>query len=226
MRTPCVLLAIVLCTQLARADYAFGLSPIGPLDASDPIVLFTTYPPDSSGPGDAVEVGFSLSDQMATGLAVELASRDSQGAETVLLNGVLALGQHSQVLEFAAGEWSLVLRAQDDFGNRDELQGAVFVVQGTSVGDPQMPLAFGLEQPAPNPFNPRTLLNFTLPTAGSATLEVYNLRGQVVCSLVDGWLQAGRHETVFDGSALPSGVYLARLASGDEWATTRLTLLK
>ncbi len=79
----------------------------------------------------------------------------------------------------------------------------------------------------PNPFNPSSTLSFFMPEAGHARLIVYDAIGHEVARLVDGTVEAGRHEAVFDGSDLPSGTYFVRFTVGSEFAQIqRLTLLK
>ena len=81
--------------------------------------------------------------------------------------------------------------------------------------------AFTLFQNSPNPFNPSTSINVHLPTASRVTLVVYNLLGQEIITLVSGWRPAGSFVTSFDGSDVPSGVYLYRLTVAGDLARAR-----
>ncbi len=89
-----------------------------------------------------------------------------------------------------------------------------------------------LHPPAPNPFNPSTLLGFVIGEASATVdLSVYNLKGERVRNLVRGERRAGLHRVRFDGlsdrgSALPSGLYLARLSVAGRIHTQRLALLR
>ena len=67
-----------------------------------------------------------------------------------------------------------------------------------------------------NPFNPRTTIKYDLRSAGWITLEVFNMLGQHVMTLVDGQQLPGTHEAIFDGMGLASGVYLYRVSSRSE----------
>ncbi|HDR04271.1 MAG TPA: T9SS type A sorting domain-containing protein [Candidatus Marinimicrobia bacterium] len=78
----------------------------------------------------------------------------------------------------------------------------------------------------PNPFNPVTQIRFALPSAGNAELVVYNLRGETVGTLINGWMPAGWHNVSFEGSALPSGIYIYRLKSESAGASGKMILLK
>ncbi len=89
-----------------------------------------------------------------------------------------------------------------------------------------MPAQFALLGAYPNPFNPTTTLSFALPTAAKVTLNVYDVSGRLVASLLDGWREAGVHEVTFDGSHLASGIYLYHLNSGDQSFTGKMVLMK
>jgi hypothetical protein len=85
---------------------------------------------------------------------------------------------------------------------------------------------------APNPFNPRTEISFHLSSPGQVSLEIHDLAGRLVRTLVDHQdLQAGRHQAVWngrtgDGRKAASGVYLCRLHAGDVVQTQRMTLVQ
>lgn len=75
----------------------------------------------------------------------------------------------------------------------------------------ELPATLRLESNYPNPFRDRTTITFALPQATRATLAVYNLLGERVATLVDGFLPAGRYQVVFDASELPAGLYQYQL---------------
>ncbi len=89
-----------------------------------------------------------------------------------------------------------------------------------------VPQSLELSQNYPNPFNPSTRIDFALPEASQVTLSVYNMLGQQVATLEDGFLSAGQHSISFDASDLSSGIYLYRLQAGDQVMTRTLTLVK
>jgi photosystem II stability/assembly factor-like uncharacterized protein len=82
-----------------------------------------------------------------------------------------------------------------------------------------------LHQNYPNPFNPSTTIRYDLPNRSYVTLTVFNLLGQQVARLVDGQIEGGYHEVVFDGKGLSSGVYLYRIRVDDVVQTKKLLLL-
>ncbi|RLC56570.1 MAG: hypothetical protein DRI30_05640, partial [Chloroflexi bacterium] len=77
----------------------------------------------------------------------------------------------------------------------------------------------------PNPFNPRAVVPFEVPEAGSVRVAVYDLLGHDVAVLLNGQVAAGRHEAVLDGGRLASGVYLIRLEAGGVVHTRQKVLL-
>jgi len=102
---------------------------------------------------------------------------------------------------------------------------------GTGVDDPIVPMLFTLKQNAPNPFNPTTVIAYQLPQTADVTVEVYNIAGKLVRTLVDEEQDAGFRSVVWDGTndegmGVASGVYMYRLQAGDEVAQKRMVLLK
>jgi len=93
------------------------------------------------------------------------------------------------------------------------------------------PAHFNLERNYPNPFNPETVIKFTLPLDTRVSLKIYNILGQVVNTLVDEALPAGSHSVVWDGkneqgSDVASGVYFYRIKAGDYESIQKMTLLR
>lgn len=92
--------------------------------------------------------------------------------------------------------------------------------------DDTRPAEFGLLQNYPNPFNPVTTIAYRLQKAGDVTLEIYNVRGQLIASLVDEFQQAGRHEIQWDAGDLSSGIYLYKLRTAEFSDAGKTILLK
>ena len=97
----------------------------------------------------------------------------------------------------------------------------------TGVNDrPEIPMELSLSQNYPNPFNPATKIEFALPQESRVTLEVYNLLGERVALLVDEVRAAGYHAVSFNASAMPSGLYIYRMVSGQMTFTKKMMLVK
>ncbi|MEO0858322.1 MAG: T9SS type A sorting domain-containing protein, partial [Bacteroidota bacterium] len=78
----------------------------------------------------------------------------------------------------------------------------------------------------PNPFAATTTVEYALPQATAVRLTVYDVTGRAVAELVDGTMEAGYHSAAFDASALPSGIYLARLDAEGRTFTERLLVVR
>lgn len=102
----------------------------------------------------------------------------------------------------------------------------------TSAEETPQPGEIDLHQNSPNPFNPSTSIVFDLSAAARVSLNLFDIRGRPVKTLLSGRpLSAGRHELSWkgrddEGNALPSGVYFYRLDAGDEFASRKMLLLK
>lgn len=120
------------------------------------------------------------------------------------------------------------ITAVDFAGNESEA--ALPAVVADAPGVPAV--RFGLAQNVPNPFNPRTVIAFSLERAGAARLRIHDAAGRLVRTLRDGEaLPAGRHEAAWEGlddagRPVAAGVYHCRLESGGQVASRRLTLVK
>jgi len=89
-----------------------------------------------------------------------------------------------------------------------------------------LPSEFALLSNYPNPFNASTVISYELPVSSHVKLEIYNLFGQKVATLVDGEQQAGYRSVVWDASEVSSGLYFYKLTAGDYSATKSMNLLK
>lgn len=102
--------------------------------------------------------------------------------------------------------------------------GIVFTDLEDDIAD--VPAGYMLKQNYPNPFNPSTVIEFSLPKSEHVTLEVYNMLGQRVATLVDGMTSGGGHRIEFDAMDLASGVYFYSLNAGGTVLTQKMTILK
>ncbi len=94
-----------------------------------------------------------------------------------------------------------------------------------------LPTQFQLFQNYPNPFNPSTQINFNLPQKSKVKIQIYNIRGELVATLLNKEAAPGRHKVVWDGRdthgvQVASGVYIYRISAGGFKDSRRMTLLK
>ena len=89
-----------------------------------------------------------------------------------------------------------------------------------------MPDKVSLDQNYPNPFNPSTSIRFYVETISNTSLELFDINGKLVDTLVDKMTIPGEYNIVWDGSAYSSGIYIARLNSGSKSKSVKMLLLK
>jgi len=118
----------------------------------------------------------------------------------------------------------------------DALPGALFyvahdsiegVITASSVSvDEASPAAFSVAQNSPNPFNPTTTIGFSVPEAGTVSIDVYNVAGQKVATVANEFMSAGNHSITWDAAGFSAGVYFYTVKAGDYAKTMKMTLLK
>ena len=94
-----------------------------------------------------------------------------------------------------------------------------------------IPTEYALDQNWPNPFNPATTLKYSLPKAGEVTLNVFNILGQQVTTLVNGFQEAGTYEVIWNGTDdagdnVASGIYFYRVKVNDFTQTKKMLMVK
>ena len=117
-----------------------------------------------------------------------------------------------------AGTYSYRLKQIDNDGQ--------FEYSKTIEVDFGAPQKFELSQNYPNPFNPSTTIRFNLPDAGIVKLTIFNILGQEIRTLVNGFKEAGVNTINFDASNLNSGMYIYKIEAGSFVQTRKMTLVK
>ncbi|MFC1607198.1 T9SS type A sorting domain-containing protein [Candidatus Latescibacterota bacterium] len=100
------------------------------------------------------------------------------------------------------------------------------IITAASVSVEEGAAAFSVAQNSPNPFNPATTIDFTIPEAASVTVNIHNVAGQKVDNLVSEFKSAGRHTTTWDASEFSAGVYFYVVKAGEFSKTMKMTLIK
>lgn len=105
------------------------------------------------------------------------------------------------------------------------------VISGVADGSAGLPIKYDLMNNYPNPFNPATNIKFALPKGSRITLKIYDLLGREVRVLINKEMEAGYHQTIWDGRngsgvSVPTGLYFYQLIAGDFKATKKMMLLK
>jgi hypothetical protein len=155
-------------------------------------------------------------------------------------DGEVSIAAYGDVVSEGDLSLSLVFRTKTEIENtfvevtESEVRDGNFAVNGIALPAPVQiqtrPEAFALANNYPNPFNPATTIKYALPEASSVKLEIYNVVGQVVRTLVADHQNAGRYVVQWDaandsGHSLSSGIYFYRLQAGGEFLEVKKMLL-
>jgi endo-1,4-beta-xylanase len=134
--------------------------------------------------------------------------------------------------EAGSGEYVLDYSSQPNLLSRAgiEVLGpfaiGMFKVLTHVIQNEYLPVKFSLNENYPNPFNPTTNIEFSIPKSEFVTLKVYNILGEEVAALVSEKLAAGSYKYDWDASGLASGVYLYRIQAGKFVETKKMLLLR
>ncbi len=202
--------------QVFPRFYSTDFLPTGSL----PVEL-TSFTANVSG--NSVNLNWSTATELNNaGFNIERKSSTSNWANVGFVPG---FGTTSEIRNYSysdnnlsTGKYSYRLK-QVDFNGAFEYSDAIEVVVVT-------PNNFELSQNYPNPFNPSTTIKFNLPEAGNVKLAVYNLLGQEVKTLVNGFRAVGSYSINFDASNLSSGIYIYKIEANSFIQTRKMTLLK
>jgi hypothetical protein len=89
-----------------------------------------------------------------------------------------------------------------------------------------LPNEFSLDRAYPNPFNPVTTITFGIPVDSKVSIQLYNLQGRKVSTLINGKMDAGYHSVVWNADSYSSGVYFVKMVVGEFTNTQKLMLVK
>jgi len=188
--------------------------------------------------GGRVDVGDATSGQLIK----------SNGALTLEANGYIGGVQmtlsHGADFSIELGASSIGVAAYKTVGNETKL--VIVAPEGeelfTYTGDFEIvdmivansqdrvnigaPTEFSLSTAYPNPFNPTTSLELSVPMNGQVTVQVYNLMGQVVATLANGYMDASTYTLTWDASNVSSGMYIVKAEAAGTVSTQKLMLMK
>jgi hypothetical protein len=166
---------------------------------------------------------------------------DSQDGNYVRLNATL-IGfdpmssvleeKHYEFIDANAAATSFYKLEDISLDGQSEWHGPIQATVTSGVESPiEVPTEFDLAQNYPNPFNPTTTISYALPVRSNMTLNVYDVQGRLVSTLINGVQAAGSHHVTWNGlnnagELVPSGLYMYRMTAGDFTKTGRMTLLK
>lgn len=168
--------------------------------------------PQADAPSDFGEFTFATQ-----GTTDEVRSDDASDGVPGDFDNTLTAGD---TFAFIQGIWSY------SFGNYKLIPETVEMDINTALDDALVPGSFALGQNFPNPFSVTTAISYEVGATSHVTLEVFDVLGRKVATLVDGMQAAGTQTATLDAAALPSGVYLYRLTAGTAQQSRTMLLMK
>ena len=209
------------------AEVMIGGDAQSPGNPNDPFEATWTESTDPDG--DEIAYAWQLS--AADNFAAVLFNQDT-GSETrfeTTLGAIDALLEQAGV-EVGAGVTLFHRAVASDGQNTTPGPAAeVRLIRGVLTAtedEAEIPATYQLAQNYPNPFNPETRIAFALPVSDEVRLAVYDVLGREVAVLIEARLPAGRHEAVFVGDELPSGIYVYQLETARQTLARTMLLLK
>lgn len=168
--------------------------------------------------------------------------RQSPHPDTLGLNVEMTYSDHTyhdfwgQIPDTNAMYWSVLYILGVDY-EPWRIDGKKYLCSGTTGSvlfsgplavrnEPKAPDGFVLRPNYPNPFNPATTIEFTVPTDGVVRLTVYDALGREAAVLTDGFVRAGVHTVRFDASSLASGLYVARGSFNGRGSMVKMLLVR
>lgn len=131
--------------------------------------------------------------------------------------------------DYPDGEYRIFVEALDEYGNSTidsmDVQFQNGIV-GVSDHQGKEKYDFGILSNYPNPFNNSTIIDYNLPEATYTVINIYNILGDKVETLISGDQHAGYHQVIWDASDYPSSLYFYRIQAGEYIETRKMVLLK
>ena len=99
-------------------------------------------------------------------------------------------------------------------------------VEMATINENVFPQNFGIHQIYPNPFNPITTIRYGLNQNANIQVLIYDIKGRVITTLIDGFQTAGYHSVIWDASKFSSGIYFLNMSAGEIAETKKMVLIK
>jgi len=189
---------------------------------------------DVSDPADPVLVGFCP----VQSYALDVFLADNFAYITCWSLGMVVMditdpANPYQVGDYDTPGWAYnVVAASDDAGNYIYVMdySSLLVLHQTHTGafenKIEIPQNFSLSQNYPNPFNAATVIRYTLPEPANVVIEIYDILGRRVKTLISEQQQAGYHQVIWNSQDNSSGIYFYRIQAGDYTETRKMLLLR
>jgi len=165
------------------------------------------------------------------GDAISVGPGSNTGAGMATLDTATVYGFDPGFTDAAAGDLTLLATSEicglgSDGGALGDSRWATNCPAAAVDEGPLNPTGFSLSQNYPNPFNPATTINYTLESRAAVKLEIFDLTGSRVATLVDDVKSIGSHSSVWDASSMASGIYFYKLTADGHSMTRKMMFLK
>ncbi len=197
---------------------------------------------DNYDPTIALDSTISFDANNSAEVDLWTAADDPESPDSLLTFG-FATDNDSLIVAFDSATGVMTLTSDPTYAGTVELVVSVTDPQGASAADTvlvtvigaqaaddetgaTLPQRFALRQNYPNPFNALTVISYDLPYMSHVTIDVYNILGGKIETLVDAQQPAGNHQVVWNANDRASGVYFYRIQTGEFTETRKMLLLK
>ena len=130
-------------------------------------------------------------------------------------------GRYGFIIGGTINEFTIVAQQVSKYGNLGEI-----ITTVPQENQEIFPTETTLYQNYPNPFNSNTVIKFSIPSEGQVRIELYNVIGELIKTISDGFFSAGIQTVNLSSDDLPSGIYLYRLKIGTQSLTKKLIIIK
>lgn len=229
---------LLLPAVAARAAVGIGTSPAAIIDTTPPVLALDPLPPHLLVlGGQSVTFHWTTFDSHPGTTAADFTAQVIDGATPLMSIDYLADFADAtwvwEAPEMSSGYLHAQVTCRDAFGNTTTARTDDFSVILSTSGAPLpgLPASVVLQGASPNPCNPRAVVRFSLPVAGSVVLDLHDAGGARLRRLAAGTYHAGAHELAWDGRDdqgrdAASGTYLLRLVAGETVRTAKVSLVR
>ena len=215
---------ILNCTSIGNQNKNFSFLEV-PKTGVDSLVNNLSFNGSISLESSSIQLtnswnGFTVSNSDFFSLDTTLAKHSRAADSSISSTDLFRLAKGSSLIDAGTNAGISFNGAAPDIGAFE----SDYITDVNSVKN--IPLAFGLEQNFPNPFNPTTFIEFVIPNRVHVLLKIYNLEGQVIKELINEEKPAGKYIIKFDADGLASGIYFYKLSGGSKTLTRKMILLK
>lgn len=172
---------------------------------------------------NSVQLDWKDNSQSETGITIQKKSNSGTYSKLTDLSANIITYTDSQVL--LGNAYTYKLLAFNSFVSSDFSNEASILITDITL-ESDLPKEFSLAQNFPNPFNPSTVINFSIAKEGFVQLDIYSSLGEKVITLVNSFHRPGKYSVVFNASNISSGLYFYRINSGDFSRTLKMNFIK